>query len=51
MCKRWAKKLQQSGQKGVVYCKSKVQCERLATELGCGHYYVGVVDCADWLQE
>ena len=51
MCKRWAEKLQRSGQKGVVYCKSKVQCERLATELGCGHYHAGVVDRADRLQE
>ena len=51
MCKRWAEKLQRSRQKGVVYCKSKVQCERLATELGCGHYHAGVVDRADRLQE
>ena len=51
MCKRWAEKLQRSRQKGVVYCNSKVQCERLATELGCGHYHAGVVDRADRLQE
>ena len=43
--------MQQSGQKGVVYCKSKVQCKQLATELGCRHYHAGVVDRADQLQE
>jgi superfamily II DNA helicase RecQ len=27
MCKRWADTLQQTKQKGVVYCLSKAQCE------------------------
>ncbi|KAL1640171.1 hypothetical protein SLS61_010262, partial [Didymella pomorum] len=43
MCKRWAEKLRQSGQKGVVYCKSKKQCEKVAKELGCAHYPRAVV--------
>jgi superfamily II DNA helicase RecQ len=50
MCRRWAEKLQRSRQKGVVYCKSKAQCELLATELGCAHYHADVVDRAERLQ-
>jgi superfamily II DNA helicase RecQ len=51
MCKRWAKRLQQTGQKGVVYCLSKAQCERIAEELACAHYHAGVVDRAERLRE
>ena len=51
MCKRWAERLQRSRQKGVVYCKSKPQCEAIAEELGCAHYHADVVDCGDRLQE
>jgi superfamily II DNA helicase RecQ len=51
MCKRWAERLWRSRQKGVVYCKSKKQCEQLAAELACAHYHAKVVDRADRLQE
>jgi superfamily II DNA helicase RecQ len=51
MCKRWAEKLRQTKQKGVVYCLSKAQCERIAEELGCGHYHAEVDDRAERLQE
>jgi superfamily II DNA helicase RecQ len=51
MCKRWAERLQRSRQKGVVYCKSKPQCEAIAEELGCAHYHADVVDRGDRLQE
>jgi superfamily II DNA helicase RecQ len=50
MCKRWAEKLRRTRQKGVVYCKSKPQCELLAKELGCAHYHADVVDRAERLQ-
>jgi superfamily II DNA helicase RecQ len=33
-----------------VYCKSKAQCELLATELGCAYYHADVVDRAERLQ-
>jgi len=39
------------GEKGVVYCSSKAQCERLAGELGCGYYHAENVDRADRLAE
>jgi len=42
-------------EKGVVYCRSRQQCEELAKALGCGHYHAGDVDRAEqlgqWLQD
>ena len=51
MCRQWAEKLQQTKQKGVVYCLSKAQCERIAKELECAHYHAEVEDRAERLQE
>jgi superfamily II DNA helicase RecQ len=51
MCKRWAVRLRQRKQKGVVYCLSKAQCERIAEQLGCAHYHAEVDDRAERLQE
>lgn len=31
-----------SGSKGVVYCKSRDQCEEMAQHLGCGFYHAGM---------
>jgi superfamily II DNA helicase RecQ len=42
MCKRWAGRLQRTGQKGVVYCLSKAQSEQMAEALGCAYYHAGV---------
>ena len=50
MCKRWADTLQQTKQKGVVYCLSKAQCERIAEQLGCAYYHADVDDRAEQLQ-
>jgi len=41
-CKRWAARLRRTGQKGVVYCLSKAQSERLADKLGCAYYHAGM---------
>jgi superfamily II DNA helicase RecQ len=30
--------------KGVVYCRSKAQCEQIAEELGCSYYHAGTLD-------
>jgi superfamily II DNA helicase RecQ len=30
--------------KGVVYCRSKAQCEQIAKELGCSYYHAGTLD-------
>ena len=48
MCRR---RQLNSGEKGVVYCSSKAQCERLARELDCGYYHAEDVDRADRLAE
>jgi superfamily II DNA helicase RecQ len=29
-------------QKGVIYCRSKGQCEAMAEEIGCGFYHSGM---------
>ena len=42
MCERWAARLRRTGQKGVVYCLSKAQSERMADELGCAYYHAGM---------
>jgi superfamily II DNA helicase RecQ len=51
MCKQWAERLQQTKQKGVVYCLSKAQCKQIAEQLGCAHYHAGVDDRAERLEE
>jgi hypothetical protein len=35
--------------KGVVYCRSKAQCEQIAGELGCSYYHAGTLDRAERL--
>lgn len=42
LCKRAKKHL--GLQKGVVYSRSRAQCERLAKELRCAYYHAGAVD-------
>lgn len=53
ICRRMQKHL--GGRKGVVYSRSRAQCERLAKELGCAHYHAGAVDNEErlhsWLQK
>jgi superfamily II DNA or RNA helicase len=49
-CRRQQQRLN-GGRKGVVYCSSKLQCEAIAKELGCGYYHAGEVDRADRLAE
>lgn len=34
----------QSGQRGVIYCRTKKQCEALAGKLGCSFYHAGIED-------
>jgi superfamily II DNA helicase RecQ len=36
--------LLQHGRKMVVYCRTKAECETMASELGCGCFYAGAVD-------
>jgi superfamily II DNA helicase RecQ len=40
--RRWVARLRRTGEKGVVYCRSKPQSERMAEALGCMHYYAEV---------
>jgi superfamily II DNA helicase RecQ len=42
ICERWAARLRRTGQKGVVYCLSKAQSERMAEALGCAYYHAGM---------
>jgi superfamily II DNA helicase RecQ len=55
MCQRQQQRLGDRGQKGVVYCRSKQQCEDMAAALGCAYYHAGVPDRAErltrWLQK
>lgn len=41
-------------QRGVIYSRSRVQCERLAKEMSCAYYHAGAVDkeekLEDWLE-
>jgi superfamily II DNA/RNA helicase len=41
---------QQPEQRGVVYCRSKAQCETIAGELGCSFYHADVLDRAERLE-
>jgi superfamily II DNA helicase RecQ len=36
--------------KGVVYCRSKAQCETIAEELGCSYYHAATADRAERLE-
>jgi superfamily II DNA helicase RecQ len=49
VCLRCQAQLQKEGLKGVVYCWSKKQCEKLAEALDCLYYHVDVLDRADRL--
>jgi superfamily II DNA helicase RecQ len=50
ICKRWVARLRRTGQKGVVYCLSKAQSERIAEELGCTYYPRALIPVrADWI--
>jgi superfamily II DNA helicase RecQ len=51
ICKKWAERLRQTRQKGVVYCLSKAQCEQIAEELYCAYYHADVDDRGERLQE
>ena len=48
-------RLKRKRQRGIIYSRSKAQCEALATALGCRHYHARVVDRAErleaWLKE
>jgi superfamily II DNA helicase RecQ len=50
MGKRQVQGLQRKGQRGVVYCKSRQQCEEVAKALGCAHYHAGLVDRSEKLE-
>ena len=47
--KRWVEKLRRTEQKGMVYCLSKAQCERMAEELDSFYYHAEVEDRAERL--
>ena len=51
MCRRRQQPLLDRGEKGVVYCHSKQQCEDLAEALACGYYHAGDVDRAERLEQ
>jgi superfamily II DNA helicase RecQ len=50
MCSRRQTQLRKHGLKGVVYCRSKKLCEKLADALDCPHYHAAVVDRAERLR-
>jgi superfamily II DNA helicase RecQ len=53
ICRRQRSRMQ--GQKGVIYCRSRAQCEEMAEELECGFYHAGFIDKEDdlenWLEQ
>ena len=51
MCRRRQRQLLDRGEKGVVYCRSKQQCEALAEALGCASYHAGEVERAERLRQ
>ncbi|KAI9882030.1 MAG: hypothetical protein M1823_006233, partial [Watsoniomyces obsoletus] len=51
MCRRQQQLLQDKGQKGVVYCRSKRQCEEVAEALECGYYHAEVLDRGTQLEQ
>ena len=51
ICQRQQRLLLDRGEKGVVYCRSKQQCEDLAEALACAYYHAGDVDRAERLRQ
>ena len=51
MCRRQQQLLLHRGEKGVVYCRSKQQCEELAEALGCGCYHASDMERAERLKQ
>lgn len=51
MCRRRQPQLLEDRLKGVVYSRSKAQCEDMADTLGCACYHAGMVDRAERLQQ
>ncbi|KAF1922241.1 uncharacterized protein M421DRAFT_10708 [Didymella exigua CBS 183.55] len=51
MCRQQQQLLLSRGWKGVVYCRSKQQCEELAEVLGCGCYHANVPNCEDQVKQ
>ena len=49
ICMRQQRRME--GQKGVIYCRSRRQCEQVAEELECGYYHAGYLDKEDDLDE
>jgi superfamily II DNA helicase RecQ len=49
MCRRQQQLLLDRGEKGIVYCRYKQQCEDLAKALECAYYHAGDVDRAERL--
>ena len=53
ICRRQLSRME--GHKGVIYCRSRAQCEEMAEELGCGFYHAGFMDkeddLEDWLEQ
>jgi superfamily II DNA helicase RecQ len=50
-CRRQQQLLQDKEQKGVVYCRSKRQCEKVAEALDCGYYHAKVLDRGSQLKQ
>ena len=48
LCGRLQKHL--GSRKGVMYRRSRAQCEGVPQELRCAHYHVGGVDNEEWLE-
>ena len=51
MCRRRQQLLLDRGEKGVVYCRSKQQCEELAEAIGCASYHAGDIERAERLKQ
>jgi hypothetical protein len=51
MCRRQQQTIVEKGLKGVVYCRSKRQCEEIAEALGCSHYHSEVPERDEQLQQ
>ena len=53
ICLRQLRRME--GQKGVIYCRSRKQCEQVAEELECGYYHAGYldkeIDLEQWLEK
>ena len=51
MCRRQQRLLLDRGEKGVVYCRSKQQCEDVAKALACAYYHASNVKRAERLKQ